>query len=241
MSARTLVLLPGLLNDGTVWQGVIDRLAPGIEARVMDLSHAASVPAMAEAVLAATADIQQPFTIAGFSMGGYVTLELLSRNPERFAGVLLQSTAAQPETDGQRKVRVSNIARASGASADFAGVCRDLVAAGLSPAGQADAALVQSLMAMFERMGPEVFVRQSKAVMERADHTATVRALAVNISLRVGIACGELDRITPLSWSRRMAEACPTARFQPIPGAGHLAPCEAPDPIAGLINELMQP
>ena len=243
MSTSNVVLLPGLLTDAGVWQGVIAGLAPGITVRVIDLTQDDSIPAMAGRVLAETADIAAPFSVAGFSMGGYVTLELLARAPRRFARVLLQSTAMHAETAGQREFRVANIARASGAEgpANFPGICRDLISAGFSRAAQADAALVARATAMFQRLGPQVFVRQSRAVMQRADHTETLRALAARADVRVAIACGERDRITPLSWSQHMVEVCPTAQLHVIPGAGHLAPFEAPETIAGFINALVQP
>ena len=235
--SRTLVLLPGLLNDHTVWQGVIDRLDRTLDVRVMDLTRAASVPDMAEQVLAATADIPDPFTIAGFSMGGYVTLELLSRAAHRISGVLLQSTAERAESDGQRDMRVKNIARAE---TDFDGICKDIIANAVGPGHQADAVLKKTLADMFRRLGPEVFARQSTAVMNRADHTATLQALGANPTIRLGIACGDEDRVTPLKWSQRMAQACPSAGLQVISGAGHMAPCEEPAAVASLLGELMR-
>lgn len=237
MSSSVLVLCPGLLNDATVWRGVMALLDPGIDMRVMDFSRCASMAEMAAAIDAATTGLDRPFTIAGFSMGGYATLEFLSKHADRVAGVLLQSTAERAESDGQRNVRLKNIARAP---TEFEQICNDLSTFTVGPAHQGDRVLKRAMIDMFQRLGVDVFVRQSTAVMQRADHTATLAAVGRNSSIRLAIACGDEDKVTPLAWSRRMAEACQSARLTVIPGAGHMAPCEEPAIVASVIADLMR-
>ena len=237
MSSPVLVLCPGLLNDVTVWRGVMAHLDRGIDVRVMDFSRCTSMAEMAAKIDVATTGLDRPFTIAGFSMGGYATLEFLSQHASRVSGVLLQSTAERAESDGQRSIRLKNIARAP---TEFDQICNDLSTFTVGPAHQADMVLKRSMVDMFQRLGAEVFVRQSTAVMQRADHTATLAAIGRNPTIRLAIACGEEDKVTPLGWSRRMAEACPSARLTVIPGAGHMAPCEEPAIVASVIADLMR-
>jgi pimeloyl-ACP methyl ester carboxylesterase len=235
--ATTLVLCPGLLNDGTIWRGVMALLDPGIDVRIMDFSRCDSMVEMAAKIDTATTGLDQPFTLAGFSMGGYAVLEFLSQHADRVSGVLLQSTAERAESDGQRSVRLKNIARAP---TEFDQICKDLSTFTVGPARQDDMVLKRSMVDMFQRLGREVFVRQSTAVMQRADHTATLSAVGSNPSICLAIACGDEDKVTPLGWSRRMAEACPSARLAVIPGAGHMAPCEDPAIVASVIADLMR-
>ena len=95
MPRKTLVLLPGLLNTRRVFEHQIVALSDIAECIVPELWHYDTMGDMAEAVLAAA---PPTFALAGFSMGGYVSFEILRRAPERVERLALIDTQATPDS-----------------------------------------------------------------------------------------------------------------------------------------------
>lgn len=62
----------------------------------------------------------------------------------------------------------------------------------------------------------------------RSPRTKVFTELLPQIEAETLVLCGELDRITPLAHSRRMARALPNGRLGVLAGCGHL--CHADDP-----------
>ncbi|MBA2389441.1 MAG: alpha/beta hydrolase [Geodermatophilaceae bacterium] len=67
----------------------------------------------------------------------------------------------------------------------------------------------------------------------------TVRSLPALSGVDTLIVCGEADRLTPLAHSRAMKDALPAARLVVVPGAGHLAMMEQPDPVNDALRTLL--
>ena len=74
---QPLVLLPGLLNTRRLYESQIADLADLAEVIVPELWHYDSIGAMAQAALDAA---PERFALGGFSMGGYVSFEILRRD-----------------------------------------------------------------------------------------------------------------------------------------------------------------
>ena len=95
MNARkVLILIPGSLNDARVWEAQAAGLAADADIRIADITAQESTGAMAAAVLAGA---PQRFALAGFSLGGYVALEVLRQAAPRLTGLALISSSARPE------------------------------------------------------------------------------------------------------------------------------------------------
>lgn len=76
----------------------------------------------------------------------------------------------------------------------------------------------------------------SCAVLAESDLTeraAAIRAPAL-------VLAGEEDRATPPEQGRALAAAIPGARFEPIPGAAHLACIEQPERVASAIRRFVE-
>jgi pimeloyl-ACP methyl ester carboxylesterase len=70
------------------------------------------------------------------------------------------------------------------------------------------------------------------AAMDLTEH------LREAINVPTLIACGTRDLVLPLARSRWLAQRIPHARLEVVPDAGHMLPCEAPDHVAHLLEEL---
>ena len=222
-----LLFLPGLLCDRALWENQTRHLADIAESRVMDLTRADSVEALAAGVL----DQAPPrFALAGLSMGGYVAMEIMRRAPERVLRLALVDTTARPDSDDQRSRRRGLIVLAR--SGKFRGVTPRLLPLLIHPDRQADQELTTTVMAMAERVGQEAFIRQQTAIMARPDSRPGLAAVSCP-TLVVG---GREDALTPPALVGEIADHIPGARLVLIEECGHLPPLERPHALSALLR-----
>ena len=225
-----LLLVPGMLNDASVWHDVVELLRPHADARIASPLQE-SVPAMAAAAWSLVADVpeQTPVVLAGFSLGGYVAIEMLAHPARRLQAAALVSTSARPETPEG----ASNREKTSAAMRkDFARVVDGIVQWSThEPTPQLCVRLKQMMLGL----GADAAIRQNGAISARGDHRDALAAL----SLPVTVLCGQQDRITPPALAQELAALIPGARLQLAEGAGHMLPCERPAVVAAALRPLL--
>ena len=229
-----LLLIPGMLNTAAVWARVAPLLADAAELRIADVTTQDSIAAMADDAWARVADLpaDAPLYVCGFSMGGYVALQMLADPRRAVAGLCLLCTSARPETPEGAVVRDKTIA-AIGRSFDK--VVETVLGLGTHPDTQADAARMQELRALMQGIGPEAAVRQNLAVKARADQ----RPLLARLALPVRVVTSADDRVVPPAAGEEMAAAIPGAQLAWLQGVGHMAPIEQPGQVAAQLRALL--
>lgn len=227
-----LLLVPGMLNDESVWRDVLPLLGEGIDVRIAQPVQA-SIAEMAAAAWSKLVDapLQTPVVLAGFSLGGYVVQQMLAQPPQAQRSIqaaALLSTSPRPESaDGAAVRERTNAAMQK----NFEKVVDGIVAFGMF---NADAALSGRLRHMMLGVGVETAVVQNRAIAARADHRAALAALR----MPVAVLCGAQDRITPPPLSQELAALVPGAQIEIVEGAGHMLPCERPDAVARVLRGL---
>ncbi len=225
MSAVTLVLLPGSLCDARLFAPLIERL-PGVDARVVPLQGADTVPALVAALLEG---LPRRFALLGFSLGGIVALEIVARASGRVARLALLDTTPRPDPPANHAARRTAVEQAAAI-----GIGR-FVAEGLCPHYFADGAppdCAALAVAMAEDLGLETMRRQAELNIGRADSRPRLGAIAVPTL----VLCGAEDRLCTPETHRAMADAIPGATLAIIAGAGHFTPIEAPDATARAVS-----
>jgi pimeloyl-ACP methyl ester carboxylesterase len=228
-----LLLIPGMLNTAAVWDGVVAELGDAAEVRIADVTTQADIPAMARDARARVDDLApgRRVVACGFSMGGYVLLEML-RGGWRPDAIALLSTSARADTEEGRAGREKTIAAIG---RDFEKVVQNIAAFGTAEATHADGPRMAAIASLMRGVGPEAAIRQNRAVAARADQ----RDLLPQLSLPTLVICGDEDRITPPRLSEEMAALMPGAQLEWIAQAGHLAPVEAAPRVAALLRPLL--
>lgn len=226
-----LLLVPGTLTDDEVWADVAAPLAALAQVRIADPRQDDTVPAMAARAWSMLDDLahDHPVVLAGFSLGGYVAIEMLASPRRTLRAAALVSTSARtdsPEGLAQREKSIRAFER------DFGKTIEGIVQWGTH---QASEALADRLRRMMLRVGPETAIRQTRAIATRGDHRAALAALA----LPVMVACGEQDRITPMAWSEELAALIPGARLHRIAECGHMLPMEQAQALVPLLRTLL--
>jgi pimeloyl-ACP methyl ester carboxylesterase len=94
------------------------------------------------------------------------------------------------------------------------------------------------IMDMAETLGPEVFIRQSRALQRRRDQQAILRKCKVPAL----VLCGAHDALCPVKRHTFMAELIPYAKLTVLEHAGHLPTLEQPaETTAALRDWMAQP
>ncbi len=222
-----LLLLPGHLCNHVMWADqlpVLQALAP---TRVVELGPRTSIAALADDVLA----VAPPrFALAGFSLGGFVALEIARREPGRLAGLALLDTSPRPDTEASQDRRRQNIMRAR--TEGLAGIVAEFVAAVCGPSTLARPALRETVRAMMASHAVEHYCAQQQALASRPDSRPGLAAIAVPTL----VACGALDGVTTPEMHAELARGIVGAHYETVADAGHMATMEQP----AAVNRLLQ-
>ena len=164
--------------------------------------------------------------ILGHSMGGLIAQEAVALRATGIHGLILFSTSAafgKPGGDWQQQFLASRFAPLD-AGLGMAGLAPALVKGMVAPGSHADAA---GVLAAVKLMGsvPEATYRAALSAIvsfNRLDNLAKIAVPTLCLA-------GEFDTNAPPAVMEKMAHRIPNARYQCLPGVGHLGNLEAPD------------
>jgi pimeloyl-ACP methyl ester carboxylesterase len=227
-SKTPLVLLPGLLCDRALWAPQIDALADIADISVGDLTRDDSMAGLAHAILAAA---PERFALAGLSMGGYVSFEIMRQAPDRVLRLALFDTSARPDTREQAQARRDFMALAKRGT--FKGVMPRHIPRWVHPSRREDKALIETVMAMSMRVGRDAYLRQQNAILNRPDSRPGLSRMRCETL----VVCGRQDQATPLEAAREIAADIPNSRLLVIENCGHLSTLERPDKVNPAMRE----
>ena len=221
-------MVPGLVSDADLFAPQVDALGDVATTTVADITAGTSIAAMADAVLAAAPD---RFALVGHSLGGYVVLQVMRRAPERVESLALLDTSARPETPQQTARRHQLLALLDQQGYDA--LLDSLWPFEVAPSRVGDAALRRRMDAMMLRTGPQVFARQTGAIIGRPDSRPHLSA----VDCPTLVLCGRDDVITPLDAHEEMAAAIPGAELEVLDDCGHLSTWERPDQVSAALRD----
>lgn len=229
--AEPLVFLPGLMCDARIFMAQLADLSRDHSVIVAPVTRGERVEEIASNILDT---LPRKFALCGLSMGGIVAMEILRRAPDRITRLALFDTNPLAETPQSASAYEPMIVGAR--AGRLPQVLRQLVGPEhLAPTPHRMAIL--SLMdEMAAGLGPEVFIRQVRALQRRRDQQATLRRCKVPTM----VLCGEVDTLTPVKRHTFMAELIPNARLHVVPDAGHLPVLEQPEYVNDAIREWMR-
>lgn len=223
-----VLLLPGLLNDASLFQQQIDALTAVTTTEVADLTQADSIAGMADSVLKNTPEA--PCVLVGLSMGGYVAFEIMRRAPARVAGLVLLDTSARPDTAEAVAARVALMKLAE---TDLEAVFEQLMPRLSHPLRMNLPAVRGVVHSMMSSLGKDVFIRQQGAIMTRPDS----RPDLARIQCPTLVICGRQDLVTPPELAEEIAQGIPDTHLCIIEDCGHLSTLDQPDEVSKRLLE----
>ncbi len=215
-----LVLLPGMMCDARMFSPQITALSGDVPLMMHPIGGHETIGEIARDVLS---NAPARFALAGLSMGGIVAMEIAREAPDRVAGLALMDTNPLAETPLVKARRGPQMKAAQ--NGDLRRVMRDEMKPNYLTDGPNRGAILDLCMDMAMRLGPQVFLNQSKALRDRPDQTDTLRAF----SKPTLILCGADDTLCPIERHELIHDLMPQSHLEVIPNAGHLPTLEQPD------------
>ena len=162
--------------------------------------------------------------ICGLSMGGYIALSLVMRQPDRVRALVLTATRANADSEEARRNRaeLATRARLGGAAPVVDSMLPHLLTAH-TQLKQPD--VVDKVRAMMESVDGQTLARSLEAMASRRDYTNELSRIDVSTM----VIRGEQDEIIPAADMGQIARTVRGARHEVISFAGHMPPMEASD------------
>lgn len=246
-SGAPLILLHGFARDHTVWGLVANKLKDRFRVIVPDMrgmggtSHPESAPpiTMAQlgddcAALIDSLDIDAA-AVAGFSMAGYVLLNLLARHPNKVNAAAFVGTRASADNPAKRDERLKqNEVIAQGGFASLAkGYIPKLFSFEFT---SANPQVVEEIFRNFTSQNPVNICLLNDAMREREDMTPGLG----EIQCPCVVIGGTEDVFVAPEAMKALHEDLSDSTLDMIEGAGHMLPIEAPGRVIRALERLME-
>jgi pimeloyl-ACP methyl ester carboxylesterase len=221
---KTVLLVPGLLCDDTLWGSQVEALSDIADVRVANNGNVDSLGTLAEGIIA---NAPPRFAIAGHSMGGRVALEVARRVPDRLIGFALLDTGCEalaPGEAGEREAAARRSMLALARRSGMRAMARTWLQGMVYPSRLTDAELVEPIVEMFGRRTPEFFALQIQSLLTRPD----AKSVFGQIRCPGLVLCGRDDAPAPPARHEVMAKMLRKSTFGIIPNCGHMSPLERP-------------
>lgn len=228
MSKTDVLFLPGMLTDASVFAQQATDLGELAGVAIADLSRSDTIAAMAVDALAQAKS--ERFALIGLSLGGYVALEIMRQAPQRVSALALLDTSARPDTPEATARRQELMRRAE---TDFPGVIEALIPFLAHPSRVDEPELRGVIQTMAIGLGKDVFLRQERAIIGRADSRPTLARIAVPTL----VLCGRDDQVTPVEVHEEMAAGIPGAVLAIIDACGHLSTLDQPSQVSAALAD----
>ena len=223
----SLVLIPGLLCNRLLWSNQAPTLARNADVVVADLTRQETIAAMASAILEMA---PARFSLAGFSLGSQVALEIM-----RTAGDRVERLALLSATHGGLLPLVENALHHAIETIDQGGFNDYLEVAYpsyFSATRVHDPEMKSMFLEMAHSVGQEAGLRQMRALL-------TIQGPFRNLEKihcpTVVIGGAEDHRTTPAA-HKALAAEIPGSKLLLLEGAAHFTPLEAPNAVTEALD-----
>jgi len=159
--------------------------------------------------------------IGGMSMGGQIALELYRKAPERFSGLVLIATIANPASITEQNLwkGISLQAQAYGVQSIVPELIKDMIT-GKDTAARPE--LKKFLEGLMKQASLEGIKQGTNALATRPDSLPTLKTISVPTLIVVG----REDTVYPVVFSLKMAQNIPGSQLVIVPGAAHAVNAE---------------
>lgn len=217
-----VVLVPGLLCSARLYHHQIAELWQYGPVQIANHTRGSTMSQIAQDILF---NAPPRFALVGLSMGGYIAFEMMRQAPARVAKLALLDTGARSDTPDQSERRRTLMALAN--SHPIEEIADRLFPVLVHRSHHGDESLHMLVRRMARENGPEVFMRQQTAIIDRPDSRSGLGAIECPTLVMVG----DGDALTPPELSEEIAAGIRNAHLFIVPNCGHLSTLEQPDAV----------
>jgi pimeloyl-ACP methyl ester carboxylesterase len=241
-----LLFVHGFPLDHRMWKHQIEELSRSYRVIAPDLrgfGESSSVANDATLTMRGFADdlaemlsvleIDEPVSLIGLSMGGYVAFQFWKYHRDRLSSLVLCDTRsiADSEEARENRFKTAQVVLESGSKPLAEVMGSKLFAPQVSDSVLADVKM------MIVESSPSGIAAASRGMAARPD----VTDFLPGIDLPTLVLVGEYDSISSPEEMRRVADQIPGAEFAVIPEAGHMSPMENPEAFNRFLSGFFNP
>lgn len=222
-----IVLIPGALATPEFWHHQEHHLQ-----RKMRIHHAPDFPGQSIAEMAdkIIRNLPEKFTLIGFSLGGYIALELIRQIPHRIEKLVLINSAAKAVCERGQLERERSLDLISKGKFDF---LINLIFKNSIHDKNKYHELLPLLKTMAQEIGAERYMQQLTAILNKPDQTELLSTIKCPTLLIASIE----DNVMPIERSEHMAAQIKHSKLVYLENCGHMAPLEQPDTINRMLSD----
>lgn len=215
-----LVLIPGAMAGAASWIYQLEEFSKDRSVTVPERHlRLPTIGRMAEEI---AQELPSECDLVGWSMGGYIALELYCLAASRVRRLILLSTSARPESEEAYRTRMALIETAQ--TEGLSSMWDQLFASAFAYPERIPAELKDRLRADYLALGADTFRSQAEAMAKRRD----MRPMLSSIRCPTLVLVGKRDTTTPVECSVELASMVQRGTLKVIQGAGHNSPLEVP-------------
>ena len=222
-----VVMIPGMMCDERIFAHQIEELGTDTEVYIADISKYSSIQELASDVLE---NSPPKFFLVGHSMGGIVAMEMCSQEPDRIEKLVIMDSNPKPELEETKLKREPQIRDV--VSGNLAQVMKEEMKPNYLADSYKQKDILNTCMEMALTLGPEVFVRQSRALQGRDDQQSTLE----DLDIPVLIMCGSEDKLCSLEKHELMHNIINDSKLEVVMDAGHMPTLEQPQKTTEVIK-----
>ncbi|WP_058516087.1 alpha/beta fold hydrolase [Legionella santicrucis] len=220
-----IVLIPGALNTSKLWTQQMS-LFQQKKVHFVDVLNSDSIVEMASRYAQIA---PKKFTLVGFSMGGYVALELYRQLPENIEKLILINSAANVMSKKGVLERERSLDLINKGKFEF--LIKLIFKNSICDKEKQDF-LMPIFQSMAYEVGTENYKKQLIAMLNKPDHSL----LLASISCPTLLIAGEQDVVMPKAQSEHLASHIKNAELITIESCGHMAMLEQPEKMNQILN-----
>ena len=186
------------------------------------------------AALISTLAVDEPITLCGLSMGGYIAWQFVERHRHLLNRLILCDTKASADSDEAIQTRHETADRVLSEGPDF---LADAMVEKLfsSQTISQNSSIVEETQQVIRRTSSQTIASALRGMAARPD----MSAILPTIDIPTLVICGEDDAITTCEEMETMSQQIPNAHFIKVENAGHMAPLEQPEIVNSAIREFL--
>jgi pimeloyl-ACP methyl ester carboxylesterase len=224
-----LILLPGTLCDGSLFQQQVEAFDDFAQCTIGDHSSSDDLQKVAANILDCT---KGDFSVMGLSYGGIIAFEMWRQAPERMKRlILLNTTFKLPSSETRiKQQRFVSMARRGEFKEIIVNNLKDTL---LHPDHAAMPDIRKQVLDMALKTGKEKYYKQINSQLGRPDSTTDLHF----IKCPTLIITGRQDKICTPEIHAQMAAMIPNSKLEIIENCGHLTTLEQPEKVSEVIRK----
>jgi pimeloyl-ACP methyl ester carboxylesterase len=173
--------------------------------------------------------------LCGLSMGGYITLNVLSKHQDRFMGALLCDTTCTADSPEGKEKRKKNIERVKVEGlTNYTEESLKILFAPESLTNHAE--IVEKIRNTIVNTPVETITKTLTALGNREETCSKLAQIKIPVTILVG----EKDMLTPISTARLLHENILNSTLHLISEAGHLSNLENPNQFNMILDDFLK-